>query len=303
MQRQFIGRWRLIRQQLRHLFHVLGVVVGCTDAPCDRSQMRLLLQACKVPCSWRSGSWVLTSILSTDRVSVTGVHPEALSCPLSDHHVQAALPGLLGGLQLKQTNGLGESALCHHSLCVMGNTERLQPMKPSQEVTVLFCFGHFYVKLFVFWLYSFVKARTEALVWLYALALHTQGGVSSRHLKSGRLHVATRRGMWLYTCTHTHNETQTWSKTFKPSYPIGLSIKPDETGRKGVSVTDIYCAVVTKKNVGHHIHLWFIAPKIAVRISQSASAVLFSSAQKWIFQQGNGLCKNLAMLFLLPHFS
>lgn len=129
----------------------------------------------------------------------------------------------------------------------MGNTERRQPMKPSQELTVLFCFGHFYVKLFVFWLYSFVKARTEALVRLYALALHVQGGVSSRHLKSGRLHVATRRGMWLYTCTHTHNETQTWSKTFKPAYPIGLSIQPDETGRKGVFVTAIYYAVVAKK--------------------------------------------------------
>lgn len=261
MQRQLIDRWRSIRQQLAnsacHLFHVLGIVAGCTNALCDCSQMRLLLQACKVPCSWRSGSWVLTSILSTDRVSVTTVlqlksNPEALSCPLGDHHVQAALPGLLGGLQLKQTNGLGESALCHHSLwnsssVQMGNTERRQPMKPSQEVTVLFCFGHFYGKLFVFCRYSFVKARTEELVRPNPLALHVHGGVVSSRLEMWLVTRCNTQGnVTFHMYTHTHSESQIWSKTFKPAYPIGLSIKPDETGRKGVIVTGVYCTVVVK---------------------------------------------------------
>lgn len=40
-----------------------------------------------------------------------------LSCPLSDHHSQAALPGLLAGLQLRQTNGMGERVHCAFTLC------------------------------------------------------------------------------------------------------------------------------------------------------------------------------------------
>lgn len=115
----------------------------------------------------------------------------------------------------------------------------------------------------------------------------------------------TQGNVTFHMYTHSHSESQVWSKTFKPAYPIGLSIKPDETGRKGRIVTGVYCTVVVKTNKKMvTTRIWGLLHQESLSESLSQqSVVLFSSAEKWMFQQGNGTCKNSALLFLLPSCS
>lgn len=144
----------------------------------------------------------MTSIPSTDRVSVmAGVHPEALSCPLSDHRSQAA------GLQLKQTNGLGKRECAVPSLsvellkCVIGNTEYRQPIKTeSGSGCFRFVLANFTQSCLYSDFYSFVKARIQAIIRPYTLALRA-------HVKRKVVTVTccnTQGNVTLHMYTHLH---------------------------------------------------------------------------------------------------